>query len=188
MLRTGLPQLGYFALSPDGRTVAASATGTEEHALPDGNVVTLDAGNGASLASWSAPTGVGGLAWTSGGDLLVAADYYFRYDSERARPLEVRDRLLRPLGTRPQSAGWLGAIGNNAAGFRQTRLTLTGPNGSPQVVDNLWLTGATRVTSLLNPPPAAEPRSTDNQLPWVLGGLALLVLGLAAATRRKGEG
>ncbi|MGQ0843221.1 MAG: hypothetical protein ACT4QF_03705 [Sporichthyaceae bacterium] len=201
-LHQRFPRLGQIVLSPDGRTLAALVAerygALEEEGAdaptPPGTVVTLDARTGAVLA-WASPTGAQarpspaglptGLAWTAAGELLVATS-----GGDEGRSVEVLDRGLRTLGIRPitpGSPGFLASIGDSAALFSRARLTLTGPDRTPRSVDNLWLVGATYVTPLRGPEFDGRSTSTDDQLPWVLAGLGLVVVGLGVAGLRSRE-
>lgn len=188
--------LGHLALSPDRRTVAAIVTypAPEPSPAPDGTVselppnqvVSFDTTTGSEQARWAPTESPEHLAWTGDGRVLVRTGFANYYRGYRPGTVHVLDRTLRPTGTLPTSTGrFMAAVGENAVTYHDTRFTITDPEGDQRVVENLWLAGTTHVAALDVPDlPVASPVSTDDQLPWVLGGLTAVVLALGFAARR----
>ncbi|MGQ0843222.1 MAG: hypothetical protein ACT4QF_03710 [Sporichthyaceae bacterium] len=185
VLRTDFPRIGLLALSPDGRTLAGIAA-TDSPAAGAGSVMSFDASDGGTLASWTPASTADALAWTGGNRLLVRIGHLNAEAPYRQGTVQALDRNLRPVGSRPAAPGLLAAVGEVAVGYGKTRLSLTRAQGRTEVVENLWLAPTTHVVSLLDTA-SNDSASTDRQIPYVLGALGLTSLALALGARRGGR-
>ena len=196
----GVSAVYSMTVSPDGRTGAAvvfspasaPARSASETGGGRSEVLIFDVQSGEVLRRWAPDELPSTVTWSASGNLIARIGFrkeggYYKYTRGS---LVTLDRTLRQVRTVPgPPSNDVAAVGETVLGFGyyggHNRLTLIDRQGHDRTVDNLWLAATTQVVALPPVVPAVAV-STDDRLPWVLGGLASVVLGLAAAARRKG--
>ncbi len=195
-LPDGPTEWSQLVLSPDEATVAVGGS----HTVTGRSLtVTVDVVSGGVLADRALPYAVGYPAVWSGPDRLLL----WRGPARQADgQIRVVDRRLRTVETlRVSSGDGLTAVGGQPVTFGGfTRLTAHSASGPPRMVDELRLVGTQSLVPLpaladhpfappvgLLPPKGetVSPSGTWSGFPFVLGGGAAAVVGLALLRRRR---